>query len=244
MATQRGIDMAMDMFMATFNKKPEWKDSIAPVWTHSLDKVKDKVLWDSMMRVCTRKWKYPPTLGHVIEEIEAVIKEMGGSGLVLNDYKFCENCIEREGIIEVAYQYLVRETGKLKAYKGIARCTCTGAKSKFPVMQCVEELYTTTHLDGSMTIVAWHQSNGCTPFLSMRQREPHNHTKMLQHMAEKKAEGIPNPYEKYVELITQGIHVPPDAKRVMRFPTKPVQPVAQPTTTHYNNNTDPDDCIW
>jgi hypothetical protein len=66
---------------------------------------------------------------------------------------------------------------------------------------------------------------------------------MLQHMAEKKAEGIPNPYEKYVDLIVQGTHVPPDVKP-MRFPTKPVQPVAQPTTTHYNNNTDPDDCIW
>ena len=55
-------------------------------------------------------------------------------------------------------------------------------------------------------------------------------------MAEKKAEGIPNPYEKYVDLIVQGTHVPPDAKP-MRFPTKPVQPVAQPTTTHYNNDT-------
>ena len=243
MATQRGIDMAMDMFMATFNKKPDWKDNIQPVWSNALDKVKDKVLWDSMMRVCTKKWQYPPTLGHVIETVEAVIKELGGTGLVLREYKYCESCIERDGVVEVACHFLVAETKKMKTYTGITRCGCAEAKSKYPVMESVAELYSRMDSDARMTIIRWHHTDGAQPFLTMQQRHPNAFLEwMTKEIQLKKAQGIPNPYEQMVGLIVKG-HVPNDIKHINRFPTKVV---AKPTTTHYNKDTDidPDDCIY
>ena len=73
-----------------------------PVWDAGLERVKDKHLYKAILNVCMKKHQYPPTLGHVLEEVKDVIRELGGTGMELKEYKFCDDCVQREGIREIS----------------------------------------------------------------------------------------------------------------------------------------------
>lgn len=234
MATDRMIEHALDMFAATFNKKDPWQSTVQPIWTHGLKQVKDKHLWDAMMRLCQKKHKYVPTLGHVIEEVQEVIRELGGTGTTLKEYKFCENCISRDGVVEISAHFIIHETGKTKIHNAITRCTCEGGSDKFPQMKSCEELYKRMEHDGRITLKAWYQTDAGYPYLPMQVREPHNYQKMLQYQSEAIEEGLPNPYMEYAQFaikMSGGVYVPKDVEL-----PKPVTHVDKPTSTHYTDN--------
>lgn len=244
MATSRMIDLCMNMFVATWSKKPEWKDTLFPVWEHSLKTVKDKHLYDATMRVVSKTWQYPPVIGELLKEIEVVIKELGGTGITLKEFEFCEQCIQREGVVEVSAHFLVHETGKTKVHNTITRCTCHGASQKYTQMKSCEDLYQRMQHDARITVKAWYQTSGATPYLPMQQREPVQYAKLQAWLQTPEAQQADNPYMKFVHNAQRGqIHVPPEHKL---SPVRSHYEVDNRTTTDYTYETDidPDDCIY
>jgi len=245
MATDRMIEAMLSMFGATFNKNAEWQAQIFPIWKHGLEQTKDIHLHKAIMSVCSKKWKYPPTLGHVIEEINDVVRVLGGT-VEERQYKFCDNCISRAGVVEVSAHFLIHESNKGKIHNTITRCTCKGAEDKYPKMKTCEELYKRMEHDGRITLKAWYQTDTTHPYLPMQVREPHNYQKMLQYQSEAIEEGLPNPYMEYAQFaikMSGGVYVPDNVEL-----PKPVVHVDKPTSTHYTDNNqwtpsdDPDNC--
>jgi hypothetical protein len=245
MATERMVNMAMDMYMASYGKKDDWKSIMFPAWEKALERVKDKHLYEAIMTLIQKVHEYPPQLGHLLQEVEYIVKALGGTGLQLKEYKYCDHCLQREGVIEVSCHFLILESKQKKTYNTITRCTCDGAEQKYTQMKSVEELYHTMASDGRITVLAWHNTNSRQPFLTMQQREPHNYQKMLRHHAEQKAAGKPNPFMPVLERIMNGgTHVP---NNPMPMPNPRPQENSQPvvdnrTTTHYTEPMDQYNC--
>lgn len=131
MSTQRGIRVALDRFAASFNKDGQWAGRVESTWSAGLQDVSDKDLMTAINRMCTRVFQYPPTLGHVVEECQAVIKEQGGTGLAGNIFHFCKDCERYEGIVHVSAHFLKLEEDQYKVYNAGTSCTCEGARAKF-----------------------------------------------------------------------------------------------------------------
>ena len=242
MANPHMLNIALDMFAATFNKKDEWKAQVYPVWDAGLERVKDIHLHKAVLNVCMKKHQYPPTLGHVLEEVKEVIRELGGTGMELKEYKFCDDCLQREGIREISAHFLVGATGQLKIHNCVARCTCHGASSKYPQMGDWNSLYVKMQHDARITLKVWHMTDGRQPILRMQQREPHNYERMKRVQQERAHQGLANPYMEIAKTMIDGRYVPTDTN-----PVPMPRTIDKPTTTHYNTfhaETDPDDCIW
>ena len=131
MSTQRGIRVALDRFAASFNKDGQWAGRVESTWSAGLQDVSDKDLMTAINRMCTRVFQYPPTLGHVVEECQAVIKEQGGTGLAGNIFQFCADCERYEGIVHISAHFLKLEEDQYKVYNAGCSCTCEGARAKF-----------------------------------------------------------------------------------------------------------------
>lgn len=244
MANAHMVNIALDMFAATFNKKEEWKAQVFPVWDHGLERVKDVHLHSAIMRVCMKKHQYPPTLGHVLEEVKDVIRELGGTGMEMKEYKFCDDCVQREGIREISAHFIVLKDKRFKVHRCVARCTCDGATSKYPQMGDWNSLYVKMQHDARITLKVWHMTDGKLPVLTMKQREPHHYERMLRVQKERALEGKPNPYMEVAKTMIDGRYVPSDVNP-MPMPVT----IDKPTTIHYNTfhaetDIDPDDCIW
>ena len=244
MANKHMLDIVLDMFAATFNKKDEWKTQVYPVWDAGLERVKDIHLHKAVLNVCMKKHQYPPTLGHVLEEVKEVIRELGGTGMELKEYKFCDDCVQREGIREVSAHFWGGATGKMKIHNCVARCTCHGASLKYPQMGTWKALHTKMMHDARITLKHWHMSDGRQPILRMQQREPHNYERMKRVQQERAHQGLPNPYMEIAKTMIDGRYVPSDTN-----PMPMPKTFDKPQTEHYNTfhaetDIDPDDCIW
>ncbi len=241
MANKHMLDIALDMFAATFNKKDEWKSQVHPVWDAGLERVKDVHLHKAILNVCMKKHQYPPTLGQVLEEVKEVIRELGGTGMELKEYKFCDDCLQREGIREISAHFIILADKRFKVHRCVARCTCDGAASKYPHMGTWDALQTKMMHDARITVKAWHMTDGRMPILSMQQREPQNYERMKRVQQKRAHEGLANPYMEIAKTMIDGRFVPGDTNPVPMQRT-----VDKPQTNHYTNNTDtkPDDCIW
>ena len=244
MANPHMLNIALDMFAATFNKKDEWKAQVYPVWDAGLERVKDIHLHKAVLNVCMKKHQYPPTLGHVLEEVKEVIRELGGTGMELKEYKFCDDCLQREGIREISAHFWVGATGKMRIHNCVARCTCNGASLKYPQMGTWEALHTKMMHDARITLKVWHMTDGRQPILRMQQREPHNYERMKRVQQERAHQGLANPYMEIAKTMIDGRYVPTDIN-----PAPMPKTLDNPTTEHYNTfhaetDIDPDDCIW
>ncbi len=241
MANPHMINIALDMFAATFNKKDEWKSASFSVWEHGLEKVKDVHLHKAILNVCMKKHQYPPTLGHVLEEVKDVIRELGGTGVSIKEYHFCDDCLQREGIREVSAHFIVIKEKKHKIHNCVARCTCEGASQKYPVMGTWEALQTRMMNDARITLTNWHMSDGRQPVLLMQQRQPQHYERMRRVQAEREKEGRINPWAKVAQDIIDGRYVPDEN------PIPMTKPIDKPQRKHYNHshtNIGPDDCIF
>lgn len=244
MANKHMLDIALDMFAATFNKKDEWKAQVYPVWDAGLERVKDVHLHKAILNVCMKKHQYPPTLGHVLEEVREVIRELGGTGMELKEYKFCDDCLQREGIREISAHFWVGATGKMKIHNCVARCTCNGASLKYPQMGTWRALYDKMMHDARITLKVWHMSDGRQPILTMQQREPHNYERMKRVQAERALVGLPNPYMEIAKTMIDGRYVPTDVNPMPMPKTLDKPPTEHYNTFHTETDIDPDDCIW
>lgn len=244
MANKHMLDIALDMFAATFNKKEEWKAQVYPVWDAGLERVKDVHLHSAIIRVCTQKHQYPPTLGHVLEEVKEVIRELGGTGMELKEYKFCDDCVQREGIREISAHFLILADNRFKIHNCVARCTCDGASMKYPQMGDWNSLYVKMQHDARITLKTWHISDAKVPILFMKQREPHNYERMLRVQKERAHNGRKNTFAEIAKTMIDGRYVPADVN-----PKPMPKTIDKPTTIHYTSfhaetDIDPDDCIW
>jgi hypothetical protein len=244
MANKHMLDIALDMFAATFNKKDEWKAQVLPVWDAGLERVKDVHLHKAILNVCMKKHKYPPTLGHVLEEVKEVIRELGGTGMELKEYKFCDDCVQREGIREISAHFIILADKRFKIHNCVARCTCDGASMKYPQMGDWNSLYVKMQHDARITLKTWHMSDGKVPILFMKQREPHHYARMLRVQKERAHDGRKNIFADIAKTMIDGRYVPSDTN-----PMPMPKTIDKPTTTHYNTfhaetDIDPDDCIW
>lgn len=131
MSTQKCIRVALDRFAASFNKDGQWAGRVESTWSAGLQDVSDKDLMTAINRMCTRVFQYPPTLGHVVEECAAVIKEQGGTGLAGNIFHFCADCERYKGIVHISAHFLKLEEDQYKVYNAGCSCTCEGARAKF-----------------------------------------------------------------------------------------------------------------
>lgn len=242
MANPHMINIALDMFAATFNKKDEWKQQSYPVWEHGLEKVKDVHLHKAILNICMKKHQYPPTLGHLMEEVKDVIRELGGTGVSIKEYHFCDDCLQREGIREVSAHFLVIKDKQHKIHNCVTRCTCQGASDKYPVMGTFKDLQTRMMNDARITLLEWHMTDGAQPVLRMQQRQPHHYARMKRVQAEREKQGIVNPWAELAQRMVDGRYVP-DQENIAPMS----KPVDTPQTKHYNHthtNIDPDDCIY
>ncbi len=243
MATDRMIEVVLTMFGATFNKNAEWQAQIFPIWKHGLEQVKDIHLHKAIMSVCSKKWKYPPTLGHVIEEINDVVRVLGGT-VETQSYKFCDACVLREGVREVSAHFLVLATQKHRIYNVVTRCTCEGASMKYPKMGDWNSLEVKMNRDARITVTNFIVSDARQPILTMKQRAPHHYERMKRVQKERALEGKPNPYMEVAKTMIDGRFVPEETQ----YRHKPTQTFDTPPTKQYTTTTqtdiDPDDCIW
>ena len=241
MATARMVEAALQMFGATFNKNSEWQAQVFPIWEHGLQTVKDVHLHKAIMNVCMKKHQYPPTLGHVLEEVGDVVRVLGGSATTI-EYKFCEDCIQRDGVREVSAHFMIHKGNKGKIHNCITRCTCEGAELKYPKMGDWYSLQTKMMNDGRITLKNFIVSDAACPILTMQQRAPHHYARMLRVQKERAAEGKPNPYMAVAQSMIDGRFVPEETK----YRHKPTQTfVDKPKTINYSTphgRIDPDDC--
>tara|TARA_R110002020_G_scaffold186505_2_gene384535 strand:+ start:1975 stop:2706 length:732 start_codon:yes stop_codon:yes gene_type:complete len=241
MANKHMLDIALDMFAATFNKKEEWKAQVYPVWDAGMERVKDVHLHKAILNICMKKHKYPPTLGHVVEEVQDVIRELGGTGMELKEYRFCEHCVLREGIREVSAHFLILASKERRVHTCVCRCDCDGAEQKYPQMGLWSDLQSKMQHDARITLMEWHMSDSWSSVLTMEQREPHNYARMRRVQKEREREGRRNPYMEIAKTMIAGNYVPDEPDLARR---KPTQTFDNPTTEHYTNNewTDRDNC--
>jgi hypothetical protein len=198
MADPDMINRVMNSIAATFNKNHTWKTEVHSAWRMKLKRVKDSDLYDACNVLCSKHFEYPPQglLGLLVKEVECVIKQRGGIGLSgsSGQYNFCENCIQRDGVVEVSASFLVLETQKVKHHNAIARCECEGSEAKYPRMGTWRDLQMTMQHDGRIQLYSFHSTNARQPNLPLSIRNPDQYKALQQQIAIDEQNGKKNPY--------------------------------------------------
>lgn len=198
MADPNAINRVLNICASTFNKNNTWKQDVHWSWMKGLERVKDADLLDACHVLCAKTFEYPPQglLGMLIKEIECVIKQRGGVGLSGSSgrYNFCENCIQRDGVVEVSAWFLVLETQKRKHHSAIARCECEGSIAKYPRMGTWRDLQMTMQHDGRIQLYSFHTTSARQPHLPLSIRNPDKYKWLQQQIAKDEQSGKQNPY--------------------------------------------------
>jgi hypothetical protein len=252
MSTQRGIRVALDRFAASFNKDGQWAGRVESTWSAGLQDVSDKDLMTAINRMCTRVFQYPPTLGHVVEECQAVIKEQGGTGLAGNIFQFCADCERYEGIVHISAHFLKLEEDQYKVYNAGTSCTCEGARAKFGKsgLSTWVELKDKMEMDTRLRLDHFYKTSRRQLVLPESVRNPEFDAKVKAAEQEAIRAGGFNKFLWAVQRMAQTsglrlddngnivgeVHVVPDQPAV-RPQTQP-QPTQQPTTNEYGGMSD------
>ena len=244
MANPHMLNIALDMFAASFNKKEEWKTEVYPLWEHAMERVKDVHLHKAILNICMKLHKYPPTLGHVVEEVKEVVRDAGGNGMEINNYIFCDDCMMNEGTRRVSAHFTILSQKKFKVHTCAARCTCDGATQKYPNMGDYKSLLTRMTNDARITLHAFHVTDRRQSQLRMQEREPQNYARMMRVIKEREHLGVHNPWMDIKDKMVDGRYVP---EEITINPRPMPKTIDKPTTENYTTmrtNIDPDDCIF
>ena len=197
MATDQCIDETLQVISAVFNKNAQWRDTVYHIWWKTFLPVVDRDLETALDAFCTRQYEYKPNnlLADFKAEVEKHIKLSGGTGLARNEFTLCEDCIQLNGMREVAATYMVLETGEYKTKKDWKlACTCKGAQEMHPNSATYIEIEDRMKNDRRIHLKNYHFTHRDMPIMRQQYREPERWARNQRHFSKD------NMYMKLVEL--------------------------------------------
>jgi len=246
MSSLKAIQIVMGTFAQHFSKSKEWQGVMERSWAAVLlkDELKDKTLIDAMDNLCCKFFEYPNSvnLSNYLQEVEALVKENGGTGLRGNTYHYCPDCQYQSGIVKVVSVYV--KGGEEYRKPTSTRCICEGATAKYPNMMSwseLEEQGQLMHRTGQINLLHFYRTSRDMPTMPESIRNPEYHAKVLERLEEDKGK-LFNPYLWAVQRMvkTAGltlddngnvvgeVYVPPEQPTVRPNVTKPPPPLQQP----------------
>ena len=255
MTTRHGLKHALNVFAASFNLNGQWAGTVESVWEDAFSQTTDIDLVTAIKRMSREIWEYPPKLGHVVAECEAIVKERGGTGLEGNIFQFCKDCERYEGIVHVSAHFLKIEENQYKVYNAGTSCTCDGARAKFgkSSLSTWVELKDKMEMDSRLRLDHFYKTSRRQLTLPESIRNPEFDAKVKEAMKEESTK-LFNPWLWSVQhmvrtagltLDNEGnivgeVHVPPDQPAVRPNVQPQPQPTLskQPTTNEYGGMSD------
>ena len=200
MATDQCIDETLQVISAVFAKGRNWKETVYHVWWKTFLPVVDRDLETALDAFCTKQYEYKPNnlLGDFKAEVEKHIKLSGGTGLSRNEYVLCEDCIQLNGMREVAATFMLLETGEYKTKKDWKlSCTCKGALEMHPNAATYTEMEDRMKQDRRIHLKNYHFTHRGMPVMRQEYREPERWAHNQRHFSED------NMYMRLVNLYKQ-----------------------------------------
>ena len=242
MSSLKGIQIVMSTFAQHFSKGKDWQGVMERSWAAVLlkDELKDKTLIDAMDNLCCKFFEYPNSvnLSNYLQEVEALVKENGGTGLTGNTYHYCDDCEYQSGIVKVCSVYI--KNGEEYRKPTSCRCICEGATAKYPNMMSwseLEEQGQLMHRTGQIELLHFYRTSRDMPTMPESIRNPEFHAKVLERLEQEGNDKLFNPYLWAVKGVAKAagltlddngnvvgdVHVPPEQPTV-RSNVQPTPP--------------------